>query len=73
MKKEFPKETVVAYAICECGHKDFVIDGQNQTCIDCGKLMFREASRKYCLIASKNNNNLRNCELKEEIIFPKKN
>lgn len=48
---DFHKEVSIAYAVCgkTCGNKEFIVDGQNQVCQYCGKLMFRTEVKKYLL------------------------
>lgn len=46
---DFPKEIYIAYAVCGCGNKEFLVDGQTQICEYCHKQMFRTEVRKYIL------------------------
>ena len=50
--EEFEKEILIAYAVCgkECGHKEFIVDGQTQVCKICHKQMFRTEVKRYILV-----------------------
>jgi hypothetical protein len=48
-KVTFPSRLSVAYAICKCGVKEFIVDGSTQECQNCGKLMFRAEVADYQL------------------------
>ena len=49
---DFPKVEYIAYAVCgkECGHSEFIVDGQTQVCPKCHKQMFRTIVKKYILV-----------------------
>lgn len=46
----FPSSLSVAFAVCECGIKEFIVDGSTQECQNCGGLMFRTKIAKYELV-----------------------
>jgi hypothetical protein len=49
--EDFPDEIYIAFAVCgmDCGHSEFIVDGQTQECEICHRQMFRTEVRKYIL------------------------
>jgi hypothetical protein len=43
----FPVRLTIAFAICKCGAKEFIVDGNTQECQTCGSLMFRTEAAEY--------------------------
>ncbi len=43
----FPKQVHIAFAVCQCGCKEFIVDGSTQECQYCGDLMFRTETAEY--------------------------
>lgn len=56
----FLDEEFIAYAVCgkDCGHKEFIVDGQTQICPCCGRHMFRTEVKKYVLVEEKTIDNI---------------
>jgi hypothetical protein len=48
----FPSRLSIAFAICKCGVKEFIVDGSTQECQNCGSLMFRTDVADYQLLQS---------------------
>ena len=44
---KFPNRLPVAYATCECGVGEFIVEGSTQECQHCGRLMFRHQTEWY--------------------------
>jgi hypothetical protein len=42
---DFPSRLAVAFAVCNCGTMEFIVDGSTQECQRCGGLMFRTLSQ----------------------------
>jgi hypothetical protein len=49
----FPDRLSIAFAICKCGIREFIVDGSTQECQTCGGLMFRTEVADYELVQSK--------------------
>jgi hypothetical protein len=47
---EFPDRIHIAFAICPCGVREFIVDGSTQECQSCGSLMFRTETAEYAQI-----------------------
>jgi hypothetical protein len=46
---EFPPQLAIAFAVCKCGVREFIVDGSTQECQHCGGLMFRTEVASYRL------------------------
>lgn len=46
-KVTFPARISIAFAICKCGIREFIVDGSTQECQNCGSLMFRTKVADY--------------------------
>jgi hypothetical protein len=49
----FPDRLSIAFAICKCGIREFIVDGSTQECQTCGSLMFRTEVADYELAPCK--------------------
>src|SRR5215212_4970490 len=46
----FPDRLSIAFAVCKCGVREFIVDGSTQECQTCGGLMFRTEVANYELV-----------------------
>jgi hypothetical protein len=43
----FPVRVPIAFAVCQCGVREFIVDGSTQECQNCGSLMYRTEVAEY--------------------------